>query len=344
MSEVLSGSTYKMVNVGEKVDTTRRAVASGWFYANPETLSVIQARKLPKGDALMLAEVAGIQAAKQTSQWLPLCHPLNLVSVRIETKCHAHAIEVRSEVICIGKTGVEMEALTAVSAALLCIYDLTKMIDPVLSFGDVKLEIKEGGKSGHWFNPTLTPEQRSFHLPASKSGGERGLERSWAPLRAAWITLSDRAQQGVYQDRSGPQIQSWCEARKIEVTSQTVIADDRLALLTALEKMVEQQKVDLLLTSGGTGAAQRDITPEVVFEWVRSRDGKLLQGFGELMRKSSALVTPHAWLSRCEVYLVGSTVIVTLPGSPKAVIENLGAIEAPLYHLLENRLGGGHGQ
>jgi cyclic pyranopterin phosphate synthase len=333
MSESLPQASYKMVNVGGKIDTERRAVASGWFFAQSETLAVIRNRKLPNGDALLLAEVAGIQAAKQTSQWLPLCHPLNLTSVRIETHCHDRGIEVRSEVICIGKTGVEMEALAAVSAALLCIYDLTKMIDPVLSFGEVKLELKEGGKSGKWLNPNMS---RPFDEKVKNE------MISWAPLSAAWITLSDRAHQGVYEDRSGPVLQDWCEKRSISVRAHSVIPDEKAMLIKTLEDALINKQVELIITSGGTGASQRDITPEVVSEWVRGRGGRVIQGFGELMRKSSALVTSHAWLSRSEVYQVGSAVIVTLPGNPKAVRENLSAIEVPLKHLFENRRGEGH--
>lgn len=148
-----SAANFRMIDIGGKRDTLRRAVASGIIFAKPATISRIRERTLPKGDVLMLAEVAGIQGAKKTSDLLPLCHPLALTSVRVWHEMGDDHVRVFCEARTVGKTGVEMEALSGVNAALLCIYDLTKGIDPVLRLGEIKLEVKEGGKSGQWVHP-----------------------------------------------------------------------------------------------------------------------------------------------------------------------------------------------
>jgi len=152
---------FRMIDVGEKTPTRRRAVAHGRIRMASETLNLIRNRALPKGDVLTLAEVAGILAAKQTSGLLPLCHPLPLDSVRVRCQVEEAAVLVTVEAVATAKTGVEMEALVGVSLALLCIYDLAKGVDPVLSISDIYLEVKEGGKSGRWVHPTFGERGRS---------------------------------------------------------------------------------------------------------------------------------------------------------------------------------------
>src|SRR3989338_5445635 len=116
-----SAASFRMVDVGAKADTQRRALASGRFFASKETILAIKEKRVPKGDALALAEVAGIQGAKRTAELLPLCHPLALNAVRIWSEVEENSIRVFCEASSCGKTGVEMEALTGVSAALLSI-------------------------------------------------------------------------------------------------------------------------------------------------------------------------------------------------------------------------------
>mgnify|MGYP000011058542 FL=1 len=148
----------RMVDVSEKAETKRTAIAEGFVAMQPETLTVIESGSAKKGDVLATARIAGIMAAKQTSNLIPLCHPLALT--KVEVKCAPQHAEDRKDGRCgiyltatcslVGKTGVEMEALTAVSVAGLTVYDMCKAIDRGMEIDTVRLLHKEGGKTGTW--------------------------------------------------------------------------------------------------------------------------------------------------------------------------------------------------
>lgn len=139
-----------MVDVGDKADTKRIAVASGLIRMKPETIELIRSGAAQKGDVLGVAQVAGIMAAKNTPQIIPMCHPLMLSGVDIEFDVLDDAVSIRATVKNTGKTGVEMEALTAVSAAALTIYDMVKAVDRGMVIEHIQVESKEGGASGEW--------------------------------------------------------------------------------------------------------------------------------------------------------------------------------------------------
>lgn len=140
----------QMVDVGAKADTQREAVARGSITMQPETLHLIMSGAAPKGDVLAAARIAGIMAAKRTPELIPLCHTLLLthVSVTIEPDAEANALRIEARVRTRGPTGVEMEALTAVSVAALTIYDMCKAVDRGMRIGDIRLAEKRGGRSG----------------------------------------------------------------------------------------------------------------------------------------------------------------------------------------------------
>ncbi len=147
----------KMVDVTHKQDTAREAVAQATVIMQPETLRRILDRRIEKGDVLGVAQTAGIMAAKKTAELIPMCHPLNITSVEMEflpdeTRC---CITVQAQVKLTGKTGVEMEALTAVSIASLTIYDMCKAVDRGIIIADIKLLRKSGGKSGRYERPSI---------------------------------------------------------------------------------------------------------------------------------------------------------------------------------------------
>jgi cyclic pyranopterin phosphate synthase len=140
----------RMVDVGEKADTQREASARGEVLMRPETLAAIREGRLAKGDVLATAQVAAVMAAKRTWEIIPMCHPLLLTGVGISFELDEarSAVKIAATVRTTGKTGVEMEALTAVSAAALTIYDMCKAIDPAMHFERIRLVAKSGGKSG----------------------------------------------------------------------------------------------------------------------------------------------------------------------------------------------------
>jgi cyclic pyranopterin phosphate synthase len=151
-----------MVDVGPKPITRRECIASGEVRMRPETLAMISEGRIPKGDVFATARLAGIQAAKRTDQWIPLCHSLPLDAVEIElTPDPDHAcVQIRAQALAHWRTGVEMEALVAVTAAGLTIYDMCKAVDRGMTLGEVQLVSKSGGKSGQW--------QRSAGAPPEK--------------------------------------------------------------------------------------------------------------------------------------------------------------------------------
>ena len=150
-----------MVDVADKAQTHRVAIASGRVVMLPATLRRILDGSAAKGDVLGVARVAAIQGAKRTSELIPLCHPLPLTRVAVEfiTDEAASTVECRATAETVGRTGVEMEALTAVSVGLLTIYDMCKAIDRGMRFDGIRLLEKKGGKSGHWVAESSTPAQ-----------------------------------------------------------------------------------------------------------------------------------------------------------------------------------------
>ena len=145
-----------MVDVGGKPATARRAVASGRITMTAEALAAIREGNAPKGDVLSAARIAGIMAAKRTGELIPLCHPLGLEAVTIDFEYEDSAIRATATASLTGKTGVEMEAMTAVSVALLTIYDMAKAIDKGMVIAEIRLIAKTGGKSGDWAAPATS--------------------------------------------------------------------------------------------------------------------------------------------------------------------------------------------
>lgn len=138
----------KMVDVSDKQITKRRAIASGKILMNEKTLEVLQTQTNPKGNPFEIARIAGIMAAKQTANLIPLCHQLPLSKVDVKTELKEYGISLEAEVITTSQTGVEMEALTAVTVAALTIYDMCKAVQKDMQITEIQLESKEGGKSG----------------------------------------------------------------------------------------------------------------------------------------------------------------------------------------------------
>lgn len=140
----------RMVDVGNKAVTSRTAIATGMIRMQTETASLIREGRAAKGDVLAVAQVAAIMAAKRTSDVIPMCHPLMLSGVTVSFEIEDAAVQVRAQVKTTGQTGVEMEALTAVSVAALTIYDMVKAVDRGMTIGEICLQHKEGGASGTW--------------------------------------------------------------------------------------------------------------------------------------------------------------------------------------------------
>lgn len=301
---------FKMIDVGRKRPTRRRAIACGTIRMNREAFIAVRDGTLPKGNVLALAEAAGITGAKKTPDLIPMCHtlPLDQVTIHCDLREEDNSVIVYAQAVAFAKTGVEMEALAGVNAALLTIWDLTKGTDPNLAIGDVRLLVKTGGKSGVWVNPDGIPQWLADQLPPILSLQGK---------KAAILVMSDRASSGAYEDRSGPLLKKLLEDSGAVIQSHEIIPDDDAEITRSMMDICHTQQPDLLIASGGTGPGPRDVTPDVL---ARVSD-RMLEGLGDLLRTESLHYTDTAWLSRMTAGMVGQTLVIVFPGSPKAVQE-----------------------
>ncbi len=325
LEKLFSSSHYSMINVNRKRNTYRRALAVGTIFVGKDAFNLIKEKRLPKGDAIALAEIGGIMGAKQVPTNIPMCHPLSLdqVSVVCELNESDYSITVYCLVCAYAKTGVEMEALAGVNNALLVIYDLSKMIHANLEIRQIKLLFKEGGKQKLWCNEKGFPSQLKSLLTKAK-----------APLLDKQIylmTCSDRASQGHYQDISGVTLKNILIAQGAHIVGQQVIADEADAIRYTVQQAMKNNNIDLIICSGGTGLSQRDVTPDVL----RTLCDREITGISELLRYEGAAYTRYSWLSRVFVGQYKHVLIIALPGSPKAVKE---CLEILLDKVLEHAL------
>ncbi len=304
----------RMIDVGAKPVTRRVAVAGGRVDTTAEVIGLVRADGLPKADVLATARIAGIAGAKRTSDLIPLAHLLPLDSVTIEFELGETSISITATVAVTAKTGVEMEALTAVAIAGLTLHDMVKAVDPSAVLGDIRLLEKSGGKRGHW-----TPDSSTAPEP-------RGT--------AIVIVSSTRVAAGSAEDRTGPLIVEWLQARGYDITAPVICPDAEIE--TAIQDAVAAAPA-LILTTGGTGVHPGDRTPEATAAVI----DRALPGVAEAMRAAGAHI-PTAALTRAIAGVTGSTVIVNLPGSSGGVRDGLAVLDPLLGHLHEQLAGGDH--
>lgn len=311
-----------MVDVAGKEITLRVAVAAGRVVTTREVLDLLRGEGMPKGDALGVARLAGIMAAKRTPELIPLCHPIAIHGVTVDLTVTADGVEIAATVRTADRTGVEMEALTCVAAAGLALIDMIKAVDPAASISDVRVLRKEGGKTGLWERGAM---------PAISQN--RAQANTGAP-KVAVIVASTRAATGVYADTGGPLLADGLRSFGCEVADVVVVPDGepvRRALRDALA-----ERPDAIVTTGGTGISPTDRTPDVT----RSLLDYEVPGLADAVR--TAGTTPLAALSRGVAGVAGRTLVVNLPGSTGGVRDGLAVLAKVLPHAVDQLRGGDH--
>lgn len=299
-----------MRDVSFKNTTLRTARARAELTAAPDTLLAIREGRIPKGDPLSVAKVAAVVAAKKTTEWIPYCHNIPIEFVGVEFDLQADRIVVDVCVTSVAKTGVEMEAMTAAAAAVLTLYDMLKMLDEEMEIVSVKLLEKKGGKSDF-----------------VADGG-------WT---AGVLVVSERASQGVYEDRSGEILVNGLRELQASDVQKLVVPDEETAIRGAVAAWIAAE-VDVILVTGGTGISPRDRTPEAVRHLLELE----LPGVVETLRRYGQDRMRTALFSRSIAGVAGSSVIVVLPGSPGACNDALTALFPSLLHAKGMLAGGSH--
>lgn len=301
-----------MRDVSSKSNTLRTAKAVATLKVSKATIEAIKSGTVPKADPLGVAKVAGIQAAKNTSLLIPYCHQVPLDFVGVEISLTLDSIQIQTEVKAIWKTGVEMEALIAATASALTLYDMLKPIDESMEIVSVKLLEKKGGKSQ--------------------------MKETGKGLTAAVLVVSDSVSKGTRKDTSGKILSERLKDLKFKIRESRVMPDDQKKIERALKDIADNKKVDLILTSGGTGVGPRDVTPEATLAVIENR----INGVEESLRQFGQERIPTAMLSRGVVGVRGKTLIINLPGSPRSVQDGIDALFPAILHAFRMMRGEGH--
>lgn len=302
-----------MIDTSRKSETFRQAKAEARVRMAEKTLDFLKRGKIPKGNVLEMARAAAVMAAKKTSEIIPFCHPLPLDFIGIEYEITKNEVVIRSEVRAVWKTGVEMEALTAASAAALTVYDMCKPLDKTISIEKIVLLEKKGGKRDH-------------------------TESYPTPLRVGVLVISDSTYKGERRDQSGEIIRSRLKTLPVEVCEFKIIPDDRDLISQELARLADQEGLDLVLTTGGTGLGPKDVTPESTLEVI----DRPVPGISETLRSYGQKRTPYAMLSRGVAGVRGKTLIINLPGSSRGVEESMDALFPAVLHSIRMIRGEGH--
>ncbi len=300
-----------MIDVGDKPESLRTAVAQALLSFDNKIMSIIKDGNSPKGNIFEIAKVSGTLGAKKTSDLIPYCHPIPIDDVKVDVTIETGYVRILVKVKSIWKTGVEMEALTGATIAALSVYDILKPLDVSLSIDNIKLLEKHGG------------------IGDFKEKNDKKLE-------AAVITISDSRKKD--QDESGKLIINALTKNGFNIAAYKVIPDDIKIIEKELIHSSDALKVNIVITTGGTGVGPRDVTPEATKRILE----KEVSGITENLRNYGQSRTPLSMLSRGVSGIRGNTLIVNMPGSTNAVSQSINALFPGVMHIFKMIVGQGH--
>jgi molybdenum cofactor biosynthesis protein MoaC len=302
-----------MIDTSSKFETLRQAKAEAHVKMTENTVEAVKEKKVPKGDVLEIARAAAVMAAKKTAELIPFCHPIPIDFVGIEYELKKDEIIIRSEIKAIWKTGVEMEALLAVSMAALTVYDMLKPLDQEMVLENITLLEKKGGKS-------------DFKNKFQKH------------LKAAVLVISDSTFEGKREDKSGKIIKKKLMDFPVDTKVYKILPDNTEVISLELKRLSDEEKLDIIFTTGGTGLGPKDLTPEATLEVI----DRTAPGVIEAVRNFGQKRTPYAMLSRNICGVRGNTLIINLPGSSRGAEESMSILFPGILHAMKMIRGGGH--
>ena len=297
----------KMIDISDKIISERSAISSGIVKMSKESIECIKNDKIPKGNVFTIAKIAGIQAAKKTSELIPLCHQLNISWIDISFQIKNQNIIVKSIAKTKQATGIEMEVLTATSIACLTIYDMCKSIDKKIEISEITLDEKTGGK-----------KLISYFSP-----------------KTAIITLSDSRDK--IRDISGKLLKDGLKKNGCSLKYYNLIPDDEKKLKHEIESLVKKD-FDLIVTTGGTGIGPKDITIETIEPILSQR----LNGVEQALHNYGRKKISTAMLSRLIVGKINNTFIICLPGSTSAIKDAINVLMPHFLHVYPMSKGKKH--
>lgn len=302
-----------MIDTSSKFETLRMSRAEAHVKMAESTVKAVEEGTVSKGNVFEIARAAAVMAAKKTSELIPLCHPLPVDFVGIDYETKKNEVIIRSEIRAISKTGVEMEALTAVSVAALTVYDMLKPLGQELIIEKIFLLEKKGGKSD-FKNKFLKP------------------------LNAGVLVISDSTFAGERNDKNGQIIKSKLKEYPIDVRKYRILPENKEVISQELKRLSDKEKLDMIFTTGGTSLGPKDVTPEATLDIVE----RTVSGITEAMRSFGQKRTPYAMLSRNVAGIRGKTLIINLPGSSRGAEESLNSLFPGILHSMDMIKGGGH--